>query len=413
MKPEVTISEYDISKKWYEYEKKIGSPLKLPSTMIPSKYSSPKRENYNPPVFSLSNNINILGNLKIPKKLSSVLNPLVDHKDPSFQNTSFDKRETKESLLPVSSPNRKKVSLMSIRQYDQRPHDIQEMKCCDCEVGDHECHILVLQTELNKSTQSNVMRDHELTQLSDLNRQLVDRLELIEDYENCKIDQHFEYEHIQQGFDKICKNFSDTVDPALGNLSVRGATKKMLLNLQKFAYEQIAMLKVQYIQRIENVKHSFAEEIDELNEALADSCIKTVDFKLHAETIIENHASKVDNTGEIIADLRSRLALETQRADLMTDKFTKVDKELTELKESHEDLKLQFLKLTEKCEREVDMKLNFKERLEDIENKYQNVSISTMHSKLTSLKTQIDLQKLEDAKKLYEKGMIISNLYLL
>lgn len=240
-------------------------------------------------------------------------------------------------------------------------------------------------------------------QLRELNKQLVDKLHKFEDHEATILDRHLEFERIREGFDKICQGFSDINDASLGNLSVRGATKKMLLNLQQFTYEQIAMMKVNYSHRMEDIKESFSEEIEMLNEALAEACLKATTFKIQAETIVEERETKQDTSQHLIDDLTAKLEFETERANDMTFKFNTADAELTQLRKQHDDLSLRFEKLTEKCDREIDLKQDLKERLEEIENKYQNVSISTMHSKISSLKCQLDLQRLEDAKKLYDK----------
>ena len=99
----------------------------------------------------------------------------------------------------------------------------------------------------------------------------MDRLNDYEEHETTRLDKHIGYDKIQEGFDKICQRFSDINDPSLGNLSVRGATKKMLLNLQQFAYDQIAGLKMHYSFKLEAIKEHFAEEIEYLHEIFADT----------------------------------------------------------------------------------------------------------------------------------------------
>lgn len=81
---------------------------------------------------------------------------------------------------------------------------------------------------LNEVTQSKeliTMLSQELNQLKTLNHQLMDKVNRYEEHEMTILDKHMDYEHIQEGFDKICQQFSDVTDPSLGNLSVRGATK--------------------------------------------------------------------------------------------------------------------------------------------------------------------------------------------
>ena len=192
------------------------------------------------------------------------------------------------------------------------------------------------------------MLNQELVQIKELNRQLVDKLQRFEEHEATVLDKHLEYEHIQEGFDKICKNFSETVDPSLGNLSVRGATKKMLLNLQQFAYEQIAMIKVEYTHRIEDMKESFAEEIETLSEAFADTSFKASTFKFEQEVKVEEREKDQDNSKEIIEELQQKLHSESTKADLMTSKFDQAETELKNLKEEHDQLTIKLEKLQEK-----------------------------------------------------------------
>lgn len=177
----------------------------------------------------------------------------------------------------------------------------------------------------------------------------------------------------------------------------------MLLNLQQFAYDQIAGLKVYYNDRLESVKESFSSEIETLQEALAESCKNANAFQIQATTFITENAHKDDNSSQIIEELQSQLKEETERADTMSMKYKNTFNDYTKLKADNEDLQIKFEKLREKCDREIDLKKDLKERLDEIENKYQNISISTMHAKISSLKSQLDLQKLEDAKKIYEK----------
>lgn len=239
---------------------------------------------------------------------------------------------------------------------------------------------------MKSAKQSLQIVDQELLQLRELNKQLMDKLHKFEDHEATILDKHLEYNRIQEGFDKICQKFSDINDASLGNLSVRGATKKMLLNLQQFTYDQIAMMKVNYTHKVEDIKESFSEEVEMLNEALAEACLKATTFKIQADTIVEERVTNKDNSEHLIHDLTSKLEFETERANDMTSKFETVDTELKKLRKHHDDLSLRFEKLTEKCDREIDLKQDLRDRLEEIENKYQNVSISTMHSKISSLK---------------------------
>jgi hypothetical protein len=247
------------------------------------------------------------------------------------------------------------------------------------------------------------MLNQELAQLKDLNGQLMNRIERLEEHEAINLDQHLEYEHIQKGFDKICKGFSDKIDPSLGNLSVRGATKKMLLNLQHFSYEQIAMLKVEYTHRLMKMREPFAEEVENLNEALAEACKQSIQHQTQANNIIEAQTNSKDNSSSIIEELQSKLGTETNRADIMTSNFSVADTELKIIQKSYGETSSIITNLEHNLARETDLRLGLKERLEEVDTKYQNISVSTMHSNISSLKSQLDLLRLEDAKKLYEK----------
>ena len=216
------------------------------------------------------------------------------------------------------------------------------------------------------------------------------------------MDKHLEYERIQEGFDKIWQNFSDTNDPSLGNLSVRAATKKMLLNLQQFAYEQIAGLKINYTFKLENLKLDFAEELEDLNEALSAAAFAANQLKIQEMTFDTQNNKEEDNSDQIIEELKDSLKVETERADVASLNLEKSNSDLAALKAEYQDLSVKFEKLKEKWDREIDIKMDYKERLEEIENKYQNISISSLHSRIASLKSQLDLQRLEDAKKLYD-----------
>lgn len=177
----------------------------------------------------------------------------------------------------------------------------------------------------------------------------------------------------------------------------------MLLNLQQFAYDQIAALKVNFTTKLETMKESYSEEIEELSLSLAEACRWANSFSVEAELVKEQEDQKEDNSGQIIQELKDRLEDEQKRSATMAKRYDDIDKKYQDLTKEFEELTVKHGKLEEKWARETDLKLDLKERLDEIENKYQNVSISTMHAKISSLKSQLDLQKLEDAKKLYDK----------
>lgn len=90
IKPEVTISEYDITKRWFEFEKKIGKDYKpqLNNTIYGAG---------NITLLPLIDESNIVGNLKIPRKKISNANPLVHSsrlvyhsQTPSLSNSNID-----------------------------------------------------------------------------------------------------------------------------------------------------------------------------------------------------------------------------------------------------------------------------------------------------------------------------------
>lgn len=114
IKAEVTIPEYDIHKKWYEYEKKIGKDFKLPSSLTAK--NSFNKSSISNDYKDLSSYIGILGNLKVSKKANGNLNPLVgntnfDAINYTLESRSFDAEETK-----VKFPKMQKTNLLSIRQ---------------------------------------------------------------------------------------------------------------------------------------------------------------------------------------------------------------------------------------------------------------------------------------------------------
>lgn len=298
----------------------------------------------------------------------------------------------------LAKPKRAGNKLLSITAIGNSNKMIQEQKCCDCHPKDTFCSKIQIEQELESVKQNVGILNQEINQLRELNKQLINKLHEYEENETSVLDKHLEYDRIQDGFQKICQNFSDVNDPSLGNLSVRGATKKMLLNLQQFAYEQIAGLKINYNFRLESIKESFAEEIEDLQEALALSAKSVSDIKVQNLTFESLKEEKEDNSARIIEELEVNSKAETERANLATEKFQTAEKDLAEIKAKFEDLLVKFDKLKEKCDREIDIKMDFKERLEEIENKYQNISISSLHAKIASLKSQLDLQRLEDAK---------------
>ena len=137
-------------------------------------------------------------------------------------------------------------------------------------------------------------------------------------------------------------------DPSLGNLSVRGATKKMLLNLQQFAYDQIAGMKVYFNDRLETIKETYAEESDMLYETLAEACKTSNIVKQESVAVEKEEIQKEDNSAQIIEDLRTQLDLETSRANIMTEKFEDIDEKYTKLISDHEELVTKHEKLIEK-----------------------------------------------------------------
>ena len=260
-----------------------------------------------------------------------------------------------------------------------------------------------LESELKIFKDSYNVLKQENSQLQKLNSDLVGKLNNYEDHEATVLDKHLEYDRILEGFDKICQKFSDINDSSLGNLSVRGATKKMLMNLQQFAYEQIAGLKINYTFKLESIKESFAEELEFLQESLAQTSLYLNQIKIQ-EAIIEEQKDKEDNQSEkIIEELERQLHLEIEKKNIIEAKLKSIEYELSNKNRDFDELTLKFEKQKEKLDRETDIKLGLKERLDEIENKYQNISISSLHSKIASLKSQLDLLKLEDAKKIYEK----------
>ncbi|CAI2360321.1 unnamed protein product [Moneuplotes crassus] len=399
IKEEVTISEYEINKKWYDYEKKTGKDFSLPSSKMIKTTQGPEAFNFSTPNGALAKL-----NTSINRGINSgSINSFRTPNKFTLPNNSFDSRVGGSESPMKNKIRRRQTKLLSLNHKDLQKIPSLSLKCCDCELIDVNCSINKYKNEQNIMKQSNSILLEEIKQLRDLNGQLIDKLNKFQDNEAAVLDRHLEYEHIEEGFEKICKNFSNEVDPSLGNLSVRGATKKMLLNLQQFCYEQISSIKICYMNKVEQLKGSFTEEIENLSEALATTSMMSLEYQKKFEKKCLTKAAKEDSNSDKIQELQVKLKAVSQEFKLYKSKFETADKELSETKILKEiaDEKLAIMK--EKMQREKEAKESYKERLEELETKYQNISISTMHTKLSSLKTQLDLQKLEDAKKLYDK----------
>lgn len=137
IKPEVTISEHDISKKWYEYELKIGRELKLPLSSVNKGSYSPDKSTQST-TLSLSGPFNILGNLKIQKKGSASLNPLVNPAKPNLRHTMYDGGLYPLEEIKMVKPKVLKTNLLSIRQYSIPNKTTYPAKCCNCDPHDYE-----------------------------------------------------------------------------------------------------------------------------------------------------------------------------------------------------------------------------------------------------------------------------------
>ena len=127
-KPEVTISEYEINKKWYEYEQKQGKEKKWNSVLLNKTSYSPEKAK---PQFSLNEHMNILGNLKVPKKPSGTLNPLITPNAVTMRNTTYDSKMFKMEELKTGRAKPTKATLLSIKQYEAPNQSILPMKCCE------------------------------------------------------------------------------------------------------------------------------------------------------------------------------------------------------------------------------------------------------------------------------------------
>lgn len=114
IKPEVTISEYDISRKWYEYEQKMFKDHKLPPGLFSKSTYSSTKGGFS---FSLNDTGAIIGNLKSPKKTSGALNPLVGSSSKKIRNITFDEKMYEDEPKFVR-PKPAKTTLISIKQYE-------------------------------------------------------------------------------------------------------------------------------------------------------------------------------------------------------------------------------------------------------------------------------------------------------
>ncbi|CAI2360294.1 unnamed protein product [Moneuplotes crassus] len=396
IKDQVTISEYEINKKWHEYEN-VKMKYNLPSTKKNTNgkdiftFSSPKMGvGPSNPATNKGVNLSTMSSFRGPNQLSLITN-------------SFDSRMGGPESFTKNIVKRKKNKLSTLTCQDILLRSSSIHKCCECELTDIDCSINMYKNELNILKQSNLIITEEVRQLKELNGQLIDKLHRFEDAEATNLDNHIEYSEIEDGFDKICKNFSDEVDPSLGHTSVRKVTKKMLLYLQQFCYEQLSEIKCNYASKIDKIKKSFTEEIEFLSEALASASKTSLDLKKDFErNHTKNEVQDIDNSGKA-SELETLLQKSFCELQECKSKLETTESDLVKAKDIQEALETQVVKLKDKVGYEKDAKETYKQRLEEIETKYQNVSISTMHTQLASLKTQLDLQKLEDAKKLYDK----------
>lgn len=226
IKPEVTISEYEINKKWYDYEKRKGKDYSLQS----SKFANKTYTTSTPT--GMVQKLNLSGHKGVKSGGYGHYNS--PNKYPLSGNT-FDSRGGKPETPKKVPIQRIRTKLLSVRHNNNDLLNSSGMSSQRLPEEDSpNSSVAQLRNELKMHQESKSIMDQELTQLKDLNSQLIDKLQKLQEHEANNLDSHFEYEAILEGFEKICKNFSDELDPSLGNLSVRGATKKMLLNLQQF-----------------------------------------------------------------------------------------------------------------------------------------------------------------------------------
>jgi hypothetical protein len=118
VKPEVTIPEFEIHKKWYEYEKKIGKETKVPSKAgLKMALSNDFLKGSDK--LSFQKNVNVLGNLKIARKPTGHLNPLIKpNTNIHNMSTSFDERSVdSQEPKPFANPRRTKTNLLRVKQY--------------------------------------------------------------------------------------------------------------------------------------------------------------------------------------------------------------------------------------------------------------------------------------------------------
>ena len=273
--------------------------------------------------------ISIQGNLKVQRKLTSNLNPLVNKSN--IRKSAITPNANDYDDQKISNPKRVSTKMLSITSFGNNNNLNPELKCWDCHPRDIECSKIQLEIELSKSREAEHIMKQEINQLRELNRQLINKLHNYEEHEATVLDKHLEYDRIQEGFDKIWQNFSDANDPSLGNLSVRGATKKMLLNLQQFAYEQIAGLKISYTFKLENLKEDYAEELESVYEALSTSALAANQLKAQEMTWDNTKENVVDNSDKIIEELTQSLQAETERANLVTINLDKCNLDLTDI----------------------------------------------------------------------------------
>ena len=172
-KPEVTVSEYDISKKWYEYEKKIGNDLKFTSSLGSKGNVGLNKMTMLSPL-SVWEDITIQGNLKIQRKITSNLNPLVsksNSRTPIYSPNISDYEDRR-----VIQPKKVSTKMLSITSIGASNNFNPDLKWCSCHPKDIDWNKIQLEIELNRSKQSELILKQEITQLRELNRQLIDKL---------------------------------------------------------------------------------------------------------------------------------------------------------------------------------------------------------------------------------------------